>query len=721
VGSCLLASVMACSSPNNDDDDDDGGESGASGETGSGGTGTGGAGGKGGSGVGGATTGGSSGNGGSSGQGGSSGSGGSSSGSSGSAGTPPDIDDLTPDDEAEWTVFVYGHGDHNLSNSLFADLAEMAQADLGAPGDVNLIVLTDWNASQTLAGSDPPVNFPTGVQLFRIPGGGDELQVVAEGSEQSLDDPDVLTAIVGDVFRAFPARRHGVILWDHGGAWSGGFGSDSNDGSIAMPTAMPAEAIPPAIAAGLSAAGVEGSPPLDFVAFDTCLMAGAEVVYPFRSLASVYIANAEIDYGAGWDYTATFTYLAANLDASASAFAEAEVSRWDAHHAEASANDALLRSHAAIDLTKVEAFAEATLALTSALEQSDSFDVVELGRDGFLSLPPYASQFENAGSSLPGLRDAGQVLDALAESPSDANVAAAAAEARSALDDMLLATSQGSIREDAGQAGLHLELGAAATLTANRIAEYEGRASEWDGATGWHDLLGALATGADGDPPTYTHSVDNADGATASAPPVLHFNSPDADVAKATLYLGTDLGSGTIVLLGLIGSSPIEADSDYEFPWDGIATTFADNQPAMLDIWLDTGASAEPVLMIPGLLSGAASEPLMTSLVFAPSEGGASVAVVSLGSVASTLSVAELVQSAPEATFSPLYYVIDTGTGETQLVAGDPMPLPASGTFELSSTYVTAGTYYFFSSLTDVWGNAGIEADAFALAEPLGP
>jgi hypothetical protein len=48
------------------------------------------------------------------------------------------------------------------------------------------------------------------------------------------------------------------------------------------------------------------------------------------------------------------------------------------------------------------------------------------------------------------------------------------------------------------------------------------------------------------------------------------------------------------------------------------------------------------------------------------------------------------------------------------------MPLPASGTFELSSTYVTAGTYYFFSSLTDVWGNSGIEADAFALVESLG-
>ena len=31
-------------------------------------------------------------------------------------------------------------------------------------------------------------------------------------------------------------------------------------------------------------------------------MAGAEVAFEFSTLADVYIANAEIDYGDGWDY-----------------------------------------------------------------------------------------------------------------------------------------------------------------------------------------------------------------------------------------------------------------------------------------------------------------------------------------------------------------------------------------------------------------------------------
>ncbi len=711
-GSFLFAST-ACSSPSGDDDDDDGG---ASGETGSGGSAAGGSSGSDGKG-------GSSASGGSSGKGGGSATGGASgtSGQGGSAGTPPNIDDLLPDAQADWTVFVYGHGDHNLSNSLLADLAEMAKADLGKPGTVNLLVLTDWNASQAIAGSDPPENFPTGMQLFRIPGSGAEIEVVAEAAEENLDDPAVLTSVVAGVFKAFPAQRHGVILWDHGGSWSGGFGSDSQDGTVAEPVGLVAEAIPPALLAGLSAAGLDAEPPLDFVAFDTCLMAGAEVAYPFRELATVYIANAEIDYGAGWDYTATFSYLASHTDASPSAFATAEVSHWDAHHESASANDALLRSHAALDLTKMSAFATATADLSNAISDSSSFDPIDLGRGGFLSLPSYASQFENAGSSLPGLLDAGQLLDTLAATKSDPDVAAAAKAARSALDDVLVATSQGSLRAAVGQAGLHIELSPASTLTPQKIAEYRQRASAWTDATGWNAVLATLASGADNEPPAYTHSVDNADGATSSAPPVLHFETPDADAAKASVYLGSELES-SIVLLGFIATAAIEADTEYDFEWDGMVMTFADDQPAALDVWLDTGSSdGELVLMVPGVLGGADEDDLLTYLVFTPSEGGASVAVVSLGSVASTLSVRELAQAAPEATFSPIYTVIDRATGESRTIAGSPIALPASGTFELKASYVNPGSYYFFSALTDVWGNLGVEADAFSLAEPLGP
>src|SRR5262245_41015459 len=79
----------------------------------------------------------------------------------------PGLDDLgeQPAPEAAWTVLIYGHGDHNLSNSLLTDLQEMARAKAGAAGQLNVLALTDWDASQAIAGSDPPQAFPEGIQL----------------------------------------------------------------------------------------------------------------------------------------------------------------------------------------------------------------------------------------------------------------------------------------------------------------------------------------------------------------------------------------------------------------------------------------------------------------------------------------------------------------------------------------------------------------------------
>jgi hypothetical protein len=559
------------------------------------------------------------------------------------------------------------------------------------------------------------------VQLFRVPGNGSELEVVAEAPELNLDDPSVLSSVVEDVFRGFPARRRGIVLWDHGGAWSGGFGSDTQNGTVRQPRAMPIAALPAAIHAGLDAAGVTAAPALDFVAFDTCLMAGAEVAYPFRELASVYIANAEIDYGAGWDYRATLSYIAAHVDDTAAEIARAEVSHWDAHHVSASPNDALLRSHVAIDLTKMQEFADAARAFTQAVAEGDDLDPIDLGRSSFLALPPYASQFENAGSVMPGLRDAGQLFRALAESDAD-SVAETATAARDALDDLILARSQGALREEASQLGLHVELSPAAQITAQTTAEYSDRASAWVEASDWSQVLTTLAAAADATAPTFAPSVQNAEGASSSAPPVLEFSTPDADAAKGAVYLGRNIDAETIVLLGLIGSGSIEADTDYEFGWDGSVAAFPDGQPAMLDVWLDTGSeAAEPVLTVPGLLRGASEEPLVTYLVFTPSEGAASVAVVSLGEVASTLSLAEISEAAPGATFSPLYYAISTTTGEAELVTGDAMALPAEGAYPFSGLYLPEGGYLFLTQLTDVWGNQSAEPSFFTLAESLEP
>lgn len=77
----------------------------------------------------------------------------------------------------------------------------------------------------------------------------------------------------------------------------------------------------------------------------------------------------------------------------------------------------------------------------------------------------------------PGLRDAGQVLGALSLAGTDAAVAQAAQNALNALDEMVLASSQGSLRAGA-QMGFHIEQTLGSNLSAERLLAYRGRASQ---------------------------------------------------------------------------------------------------------------------------------------------------------------------------------------------------------------------------------------------------
>ena len=275
------------------------------------------------------------------------------------------------DDKSDptWTVFIYGHADHNLSASLVNDMAEMSKARLS--DNFQLVVMADWDSSQMSAEGD---NYPSGTEWYRVAGNGKPPELLESEGEQNLDDPAVLQASIEKAFTKFPADRYGLILWDHGGAWEGGYGSDSQNGTAEAPTAMPVPQLARAVKNGLDKVGLDGKRPLEFFAFDTCLMGGVEVVSELENLADVYIANAEIDYGDGWDYEKTMTFLAEHSTISPRDFAAKEVELWNAHHADATTSDKLLRSHVAIDLTKLGGFRDAYRVMADAVleEMRDS-------------------------------------------------------------------------------------------------------------------------------------------------------------------------------------------------------------------------------------------------------------------------------------------------------------------------------------------------------------
>jgi Clostripain family len=630
---------------------------------------------------------------------------------------PPALSQLveTPQVKAPWTILVYGHGDHNLSNSLLRDMREMQAATLG--NNVQLLVVADFDASQQIAGST--FNYPDGLGLYQVFGDNADLVEVARGTEANLDDPAVLTDLVGAVFAAYPSERRGLILWDHGGGWEAGFGSDTQNGTLANPEPMAIEAAATAVLAGLAAAGVTDEPGLDFFSFDTCLLGGAEAAYAFKDVAQVYIANAELDYGNGWDYERTLSYFAAHPDATMAALATREVADWDAHHVSAGVDDTLLRSHVALDLAEVGGFAAAISELSAALTNGSEHDPIELARSSFFALPPYSSEFAS-GSDEPGLRDVGQLLRDLQANSSDEAVVNAARDATQALGRLVLAQSQGALRADSGQVGLSIEQTLGAQLTQARLSSYDQHAAGWVAASRWDLVLAFAAAAADDEPPAFEHVVTSGSPASAEEPPVLEFSSEDPTLAKAEVHLGVYLQDGSTAVLGLVGSGIVEGGGGaYDFTWDGTVFGFEDLQPAALRVWLDVGnASESTVYAIPGRLRSAGGD-WYVQLVAGASEETVSAVVVWEGESPSTWSIAELVQSLPDATFTPVYEGLDA-QGRSIELEGDPIPMPATG-FTLAPQYLGAGDYMFVTALTDVWGNTGAELDTFTLESSLEP
>ncbi|MDW8373940.1 MAG: clostripain-related cysteine peptidase, partial [Planctomycetota bacterium] len=297
-----------------------------------------------------------------------------------------------------WTVVVYGHADHNLSYSLALDLAEMSRARIG--NHLRVIVVADWDASRKDEQTGRP--FPTGTEWLRIRGNQQAPLRILQQPEQDFDDPQVLRTVVQQALRRFPARRYGLILWDHGGGWENGFGGDTQNGQRSWPGTMPVTAVAQAVREAIRARGIAR---LDFLAFDTCLMAGAEVLPEVVDLATVYLACAELDFGDGWDYERTLTWLSANSTRTAQEFARAEVGFWDAHHRLPA--DVLVKSHAAFDLTQWPAVAQAAQRLAQAIGSTPPAARLPLARALATTLPGYWTLAER--QLNPQLRDLGQL------------------------------------------------------------------------------------------------------------------------------------------------------------------------------------------------------------------------------------------------------------------------------------------------------------------------
>lgn len=106
----------------------------------------------------------------------------------------------------------------------------------------------------------------------------------------------------------YPADRRMLVLWDHGGGLSSGYGIDDlnrreKKESGDMPMLSVAE-----ICDAIKSSGAK----FDMIGFDACLMQDIEIAAALEPYADYFLASEESEGGYGWFYTSPFGKLAQN-------------------------------------------------------------------------------------------------------------------------------------------------------------------------------------------------------------------------------------------------------------------------------------------------------------------------------------------------------------------------------------------------------------------------
>ena len=115
-----------------------------------------------------------------------------------------------------------------------------------------------------------------------------------------------------------------LVLWDHGGGLTYGYGSEQlnkrADGERLMPTGEIVEAV--------KDSGVK----FDLIGFDTCLMQDFDLAYRLEPYTDYFLASEESESGFGWNYTLGFSELAKDPGLSAEQFGTYMISSFDPYN-----------------------------------------------------------------------------------------------------------------------------------------------------------------------------------------------------------------------------------------------------------------------------------------------------------------------------------------------------------------------------------------------------
>ena len=163
----------------------------------------------------------------------------------------------------------------------------------------------------------------------------------------TMSSKDELLDFINWTKENYPADRYMLVLWDHGGGLSSGYGQDDlnrrNDGTGS--TIMVDE-----IVSAIKDSGMK----FDMIGFDACLMQDIEIAKLLEPYADYYLAAEESEPSGGWFYTSAFGKLAKDPTTSTEEIAREIIGTYDQYNIHMAAETELNKfTISLVDLTYV--------------------------------------------------------------------------------------------------------------------------------------------------------------------------------------------------------------------------------------------------------------------------------------------------------------------------------------------------------------------------------
>jgi len=261
--------------------------------------------------------------------------------------------------QAEWTIMVYVNGDNNLERAAIEDFNQMSK--IGSSDEVNIIVQMDLIGVYSNIGWSDTRRF----RITKDMDPADDSAPKEKIGEANMGAPETLSDFVKWGKASFPAKKYGLIIWDHGQGWRlylathqvATSATDLIDSieSIHQNTASQDSQVTDGVVHILahdpfrsnsnnpfkSCSNDETSndelynreiqdelttllagQKLEVLGFDACLMGMIETAFAMRNIANNLVASEELEPNAGWDYANWIERVVANPAADGGKLAE---------------------------------------------------------------------------------------------------------------------------------------------------------------------------------------------------------------------------------------------------------------------------------------------------------------------------------------------------------------------------------------------------------------